>query len=113
VIIDPVALPVANQETAAADVLTLAAFLARIDAVNMTLRVGAICSGLPDWQALDGMVIAQALAAGVTCPMVEDAAAALRFVLIGDVLLGRKGALNRYMDCAREADSLAFGVLAH
>jgi 5-methyltetrahydrofolate--homocysteine methyltransferase len=112
VIVDPVVLPVAEYEGAAAQALRLIAHVAQIDAINMTVRVGSLSSGLPANGDLDHLFMARAVAAGVTCLMVDDVAAARGFALMSDVLLGREGALSRYRDFARETHGAATAQLA-
>jgi len=105
VILDPLALAVSADPSAAVTVLETIARLEQIEKVNMTLRVSNISSDLPEPDAVDEVFIGLALAAGVTC-LIIDPLKRRRAVLITDVLLGRDDLAERYINFARQTEKL-------
>ncbi len=69
--------------------------------VNMTLGASNISFGLPDRELINGTFVAMAIAAGVTCPIV-DAAKMRPFVLAADLALGRDDYAMRYIKAFRQ-----------
>ena len=69
--------------------------------VNLTLGASNISFGLPDRNLLNSAFLAIAIAAGVTCPIV-DAAKVRPIVLAADLLLNRDKRARRYTGAYRE-----------
>jgi len=69
--------------------------------VNQTLGASNISFGLPDRGVLNSAFLALAIAAGVTCPVV-DAAKVRQAVLATDLLLGRDSYAMRYIKAYRQ-----------
>ncbi len=100
VIVDPVITASAADETAAFVALRTATRVAQLDGINLTLRIQAAVTGLPHGETIAAQIIARALAAGVTCPIVASPAQ-LRSVLFADLLQGRPGVLKKILDTER------------
>jgi 5-methyltetrahydrofolate--homocysteine methyltransferase len=97
VILDTVVRPIVGDETAASVALKVAARVAQLDCVNLTLRISPALTGLADADLLGAGLIARALAAGVTCPIVATPAQR-RAVWLANLLMGHPGALRKYQD---------------
>ena len=69
--------------------------------VNMTLGASNISFGMPDRELLNNAFLSIAIAAGVTCPIV-DAARALPIIRSSDVLLDRDQYVQRYTKAYRD-----------
>ncbi len=69
--------------------------------VNLTLGASNISFGLPDRELLNNAFLAIAIAAGVTCPIV-DAAKARPTILAADLVLDRDAYAARYTKAYRE-----------
>ena len=69
--------------------------------VNLTLGASNISFGLPDRNLLNSTFLAIAIAAGVTCPIV-DVAKVRRIVLATDLVLGRDKRDRRYIEAYRQ-----------
>ncbi|HDN79477.1 MAG: pterin-binding protein [Chloroflexi bacterium] len=69
--------------------------------VNMTLGVSNISFGLPEREVINGVFVAMAIAAGVTCPIV-DAAKLRSYILAADLALGRDEYAMRYIQAFRK-----------
>ena len=69
--------------------------------VNMTLGVSNISFGLPQREVINGAFLAMAIAAGVTCPII-DAAKMLMTVRAADLALGRDDYAMRYIKAYRQ-----------
>jgi len=104
VILDPLALAVAADPGAALATLTTIHRLAQIEEVNMTLGASNISFGMPEREAMNGIFVALAIAAGVTCPIL-DPVEGRRAVLIADLILGRDDFAKRYLGFVRQMKS--------
>ena len=69
--------------------------------VNLTLGASNISFGLPDRELLNSSFLAIAIAAGVTCPVV-DAAKVRPIVLAADLVLGHDKRARRYTEAYRQ-----------
>ena len=69
--------------------------------VNMTLGGSNVSYGLPDRRLINDAFVAVAVAAGVTCPIV-DVARVRSIVLAADLVLGRDRRGRRYIEAYRQ-----------
>ncbi|OGO38882.1 MAG: pterin-binding protein [Chloroflexi bacterium RBG_16_57_8] len=69
--------------------------------VNQTLGAGNVSFYMPERHLLTGTFLAMAIAAGVTCPIV-DVAAIRSYVLAADLVMGRDNHALRYIRAFRE-----------
>jgi len=69
--------------------------------LNLTLGASNISFGLPDRRLLNSAFLSIAIAAGVTCPIV-DVAKARPAVLAADLVLGRDKYAMRYIRAYRQ-----------
>ena len=69
--------------------------------VNMTLGGSNVSYGLPDRRLINDAFVAMAVAAGVTCPIV-DVARVRSIVLAADLVLGRDRRGRRYIEAYRQ-----------
>jgi len=69
--------------------------------VNMTLGGSNVSYGLPDRRLINNAFVAMAVAAGVTCPIV-DVAKVRSIVLAADLVLGRDRRSRRYIEAYRQ-----------
>lgn len=99
VILDPLALAVDDDPRAALTTLETISQLARIEAINLTLRPGRISNSLPHDQTIEDIFVALAIHHGVTCPII-DPSKGRKAVLITDVLFGCDDSMARYIDLA-------------
>ena len=84
--------------------LTILEAIRRIKAelgVNLTLGASNVSFGLPDRELLSNAFLAIAIAAGVTCPIV-DAAKARPVILAADLVLDRDAYATRYTKAYRQ-----------
>jgi 5-methyltetrahydrofolate--homocysteine methyltransferase len=100
VIIDPLALSVGADQQAAVTTLDTIRLIAQELGLNMTLGGSNVSFGLPDREGISGIFVALAIAAGVTCPIVNPKRAR-RAALIVDLLLGRDEYAMRYLSYLR------------
>jgi 5-methyltetrahydrofolate--homocysteine methyltransferase len=100
VIVDPLALAVAADPAAGLATLKVISMVAELEQVNMTLGASNISFGLPDREAMNAVFAAMAIAAGVTCPIM-DPLDGKRAVLIADLILGRDDFAKRYLNHVR------------
>lgn len=101
VIMDCLALSVGTDTSAARVTLgTIQRVRAELG-VNQTLGASNISFGLPDRDVLNGAFLGLAIAAGITCPVV-DAAKVRSAVLATDLLLGRDEYARRYIRAFRQ-----------
>jgi 5-methyltetrahydrofolate--homocysteine methyltransferase len=100
VIIDPLALSAGADQQAAVATLETIRLVAKELGVNMTLGGSNISFGLPDRDSVNGIFLALAIAAGVTCPIVNPRSAR-KAALIADLLLGRDEFAMRYIGFSR------------
>jgi len=68
---------------------------------NMALGASNISFGLPEREVINGAFVAMAIAAGVTCPIV-DAAKVRPYILAADLALGRDDYATRYIRAFRQ-----------
>ena len=69
--------------------------------VNMTMGGSNVSYGLPDRRLINNAFVAMAVAAGVTCPIV-DVARVRPIVLAADLVLGRDRRGRRYIEAYRQ-----------
>jgi 5-methyltetrahydrofolate--homocysteine methyltransferase len=100
VVIDPLALTVGADQQAAVTTLESARLIAQELGVNMTLGGSNVSFGLPDRQSVSGAFLALAIAAGVTCPVVNPRSAR-KDTLVADLLLGKDEYAMRYISYVR------------
>lgn len=101
IIIDCLNLPVGADGRAG---LTIIEAIRRIRVelgVNQTLGGSNISFGLPDRDLINGVFLAIALEAGVTCPIV-DVARVRPAILAADIVLGRDEYMRRYIAAYRQ-----------
>jgi len=101
IIIDCLALTVATDSKAALETLKAVRRVKAEFSVNQTLGASNISFGLPERNLLNSAFLALAIAAGVTCPVV-DAAKVRPAILATDLLLGRDGYAQRYIKAYRQ-----------
>ena len=101
VVIDPLALSVGADQGAAAVTLESIRLIATSLGVNMTLGAKNVYFGLPERQGVNDIFLALAIAAGVTCPLV-DPKRARRVIVVTDLLLGRDEFATRYISYCRQ-----------
>lgn len=87
VLVDCLALTVGADHRAGAVTLQAIERVNREFRVNQTLGASNVSFGMPERDLLTGTLLAMAVAAGVTCPIV-DAAKARPYLLAADLLLG-------------------------
>lgn len=87
VLVDCLALTVGADHRAGAVTLQAIEQVNREFRVNQTLGASNVSFGMPERDLLTGTLLAMAVAAGVTCPIV-DAAKARPYLLAADLLLG-------------------------
>jgi len=100
VVIDCLALTVGADHKAALITLEAIQGVRRELGVNQTLGASNVSFGLPDREVINAAFLAMAIAAGVTCPIV-DVAKVRPFVLAVDLLLGRDEFAMRYLKAYR------------
>jgi 5-methyltetrahydrofolate--homocysteine methyltransferase len=71
--------------------------------VNLTLGASNISFGLPDRNLLNSAFVAMAIAAGVTC-LIVDVAKVRPIVLAADLVLGRDKHARRYIEAYRQRE---------
>jgi len=101
IIIDCLALTVSADATAGLVTLETIRRVKSELGVNMTLGASNISFGLPDRHVVSNAFLVMAIAAGVTCPIV-DAAKASPVVLAVDLVLGRDEYARRYIKAYRK-----------
>lgn len=101
VIIDCLALAVAADSGSGLVVLETIGRIKAELGVNLTLGLSNISFGLPDRNLLNSTFVAMALAAGVTC-LIVDAAKVRPTVLAADLLLNQDAYARRYIGAYRE-----------
>ena len=69
--------------------------------VNMTMGGSNVSFGLPDRRLINNAFVAMAVAAGVTCPIV-DVAKVRSIILAADLVLGRDQRARRYVEAYRQ-----------
>lgn len=101
VIMDRLALTVGADQQAALTTLETIRLIAKELAVNMTLVGSNVSFGLPDRESVNDIFLALAIAAGVSCSIVNPKTAR-RTILITDLLLGRDEFALRYIAYSRQ-----------
>lgn len=97
VIVDPWAQPLRDNRQSALLALETLAQLARIEAVNLTVRPQLLARGLPDGETVATVFGALAMRHGATC-LFMDPAGGRQAALIADLLLAKDGAVATYVD---------------
>ncbi len=100
IIIDCLAFSLGADEQAGLVTLEAIQSVRRELGVNLTLGVSNISFGLPDRDTVNGAFLTMAIAAGVTCPIV-DVARVRPGVLAADLVLGRDRRSRRYIEAYR------------
>lgn len=101
VIVDPLALAVSTDQQAALVTLETIRLVRAELGVNMTVGSSNVSFGLPQRDILNGAFLTMAIAAGVTCPIVDPAR--VHFLTLAvDLLLGRDAYARRYIRTYRE-----------
>jgi 5-methyltetrahydrofolate--homocysteine methyltransferase len=98
---DPLALTVGADQQAALTTLETIRLIAKELAVNMTLGGSSVSFGLPDRESVNDIFLALAIAAGVSCSIVNPKTAR-RAILITDLPLGRDEFALRYIAYSRQ-----------
>jgi 5-methyltetrahydrofolate--homocysteine methyltransferase len=101
IIIDCLAMTIATDDQASLATLEAVRRVKAEFGVNQTLGASNISFGLPDRDLLKSAFLALAIAAGVTCPLV-DAAKVRAAILATDLLLGRDEYAMRYIRAYRQ-----------
>jgi 5-methyltetrahydrofolate--homocysteine methyltransferase len=103
VIIDPLAMAVSTDHTAAMETLKAIRLIREKLGVNQTLGVSNISFGLPDRYAINGLFLALAVFNGVTCPILDPTVWDIRrAVLVTDMLLGKDEWCMSFISVYRE-----------
>jgi 5-methyltetrahydrofolate--homocysteine methyltransferase len=101
VVIDCLAMTVGADGKAGTVVLETIRKIKSEFGVNLTLGASNISFGLPDRALINSTFLAMAIAAGVTCPIV-DASKVFPVVRASDLILGRDKYARRYTKSYRE-----------
>ena len=101
IIIDCLAMTIATDDQASLATLEAVRRVKAEFGVNQTLGASNISFGLPDRDLLKSAFLALAIAAGVTCPLV-DTAKVRPAILATDLLLGRDEYAMRYIRAYRQ-----------
>jgi 5-methyltetrahydrofolate--homocysteine methyltransferase len=101
IIIDCLAMTIATDDQAGLATLEAVRRVKAEFGVNQTLGASNISFGLPDRNLLNDAFLAQAISAGVTCPVV-NAARVRPAILATDLLLGRDEYAMRYIKAYRQ-----------
>ena len=109
IIIDPLALAIAADTKAGLVTLETCRRIKSELGVNMTLGASNISFGLPDRHQVSNTFLAMAIAAGITCPIV-DVTKVHPVVLAADLALGRDDFARRYLKAYRERQTSGQGV---
>jgi 5-methyltetrahydrofolate--homocysteine methyltransferase len=103
VIIDPLAMSVGTDPTAALETLKAISLIRDRLGVNQTLGISNISFGLPERHAVNGVFLALALFHGVTCPIMDPTVwDTRRTALITDMLLGKDEWCMNFITVYRE-----------
>ena len=90
VIIDPLAMAISTDHTAALETLKAFRLIRDELGVNQTMGASNISFGLPERHPINGIFLAMAAIHGVTCPILDPTVWEIRrSILITDLLLGR------------------------
>ena len=102
IIIDCLTLAVGADTTSGLAALETARRIKTELGVNLTLAVSNISFGLPDRHLPNSAFVAMAIAAGVTC-LIVDVARARPIVLAADLILNRDKRARRYIEAYRQS----------
>jgi 5-methyltetrahydrofolate--homocysteine methyltransferase len=103
VIIDPLAMAISTDQSAALETLKTIKLIRDEIGVNQTLGVSNVSFGLPERHAINGIFLALAAMNGVTCPIVDPTLWEMRrSMLIADLLLGRDEYCMKFISVYRE-----------
>ncbi|MDZ7270599.1 MAG: dihydropteroate synthase [candidate division KSB1 bacterium] len=106
VVLDPLAFPVSTDHCAALVTLETARLIRAHIGTNLTLGVSNTSFGLPDRPALNVTMLVLAIAAGVTCPIVDPTRPEImRAVKACDLLTGRDEMAMRWIQHFRATGS--------
>lgn len=101
IVIDCLALAVGADPTSGLVAIETAHLIRAELGVNLTLGVSNISFGLPDRNLISNAFVAIAIAAGITC-LIVDVAKVRPFVLAADVILGTDNYAMRYIKAYRD-----------
>jgi 5-methyltetrahydrofolate--homocysteine methyltransferase len=105
IIIDCLAFAVGADHSSGPSVLEAIQKIKAELGVNLTLGASNVSFGLPDRNLLNDAFVVMAVAAGVTC-LIVDVAKVRRAVLAADLILGRDKHARRYIEDYRQRQSL-------
>jgi 5-methyltetrahydrofolate--homocysteine methyltransferase len=101
IIIDPLALTIgADTKSSLVTIETIRKVKAELG-VNLVLAASNVSHGMPDRDSLNSAFVAMAIAAGITC-LVVDVAKVRPIVLAADLLLGKDEYARRYIKAYRQ-----------
>ena len=103
IIIDPLAMSVAADDTAGLAALQALGEIRRQLGVNQTIGASNVSYGLPDRKAINATFLAMAVMAGLTCPITDPTVWPVRrTLLISDLLTGKDEYAMNYITAYRE-----------
>lgn len=103
VIIDPLAMAISTDHTAALETLKALRMIRDELGVNQTMGASNISFGLPERHPINGIFLAMAAIHGVTCPILDPTVWEVRrAVLITDLLLAKDSYCMNFISAYRE-----------
>jgi 5-methyltetrahydrofolate--homocysteine methyltransferase len=103
VIIDPLAMAISTDQTAALETLKAMRLIRDELGVNQTMGASNISFGLPERHAINGAFLAMAAIHGVTCPILDPTVWEMRrSVLITDLLLAKDNYCMNFISVYRQ-----------
>ena len=103
VIIDPLAMAISTDHTAALETLKALRLIRDELGVNQTMGASNISFGLPERHPINGIFLAMAAIHGVTCPILDPTVWEVRrAVLITDLLLAKDNYCMNFISAYRE-----------
>jgi 5-methyltetrahydrofolate--homocysteine methyltransferase len=103
VIIDPLAMAISTDHTAALETLKALRMIRDELGVNQTMGASNISFGLPERHPINGIFLAMAAIHGVTCPILDPTVWEVRrAVLITDLLLAKDNYCMNFISAYRE-----------
>jgi 5-methyltetrahydrofolate--homocysteine methyltransferase len=103
VIIDPLAMSMSTNNTAAIETLKALRLIREVLGVNQTMGASNISFGLPERHSINGIFLAMATIHGVTCPILDPTVWEVRrSVLITDLLLAKDNYCMNFISVYRE-----------
>ena len=103
VIIDPLAMAISTNHTAALETLKAIRLIRDELGVNQTMGASNISFGLPERHPINGLFLAMAALHGVTCPILDPTVWEIRrSVLITDLLLAKDNYCMNFISVYRE-----------